>query len=305
MSNLMILFSGDEKIFTPTDSPVIVGRADNSDVQILEPNVSRSHLRVTFGGGAWLIEDISSTGTFETTGLRGSSWKLSNSTTLILSEINGPVLKFKPAERVRQTQTEPASLQPRTVAKLLDFSPDLSKQQAEPSDLPVNTASNLATEPKSVKKITLTSTTPAISPTNSAPTSPPPGDPTGQLKISSEAIKQAQQNYESQTYKPKPQVGVTVVVDGQQVKFDTGAEFTIGRDINANVQLQDTASNSIVSRIHMLVKYQNGAWTVRDLSSRGTFHQGREIPEILIARHSLELLMGDPKLGIPVTIEID
>lgn len=60
---LRITWDGGSSIFTHADS-VTVGRVPESTITILDPVVSRAHLRFTYINDVWTFEDLSSNGTF-------------------------------------------------------------------------------------------------------------------------------------------------------------------------------------------------------------------------------------------------
>ena len=99
-----------------------------------------------------------------------------------------------------------------------------------------------------------------------------------------------------------------IVVEGPGVgsEYDlepngAGASFTVGRDPQAEVALQDGA----VSRRHFRIDYRNGAWWVADLGSRNqTFLNGKPVREAALG-HGDTLRVGDCELrfenpGAPV-----
>ena len=69
----IILFSGDHpgRVYTLFRDSVLIGRADDADVQVVDPSVSARHARIVNGPHGFEIEDLGSTnGTFVGSGER-------------------------------------------------------------------------------------------------------------------------------------------------------------------------------------------------------------------------------------------
>jgi ABC transport system ATP-binding/permease protein len=69
-------------------------------------------------------------------------------------------------------------------------------------------------------------------------------------------------------------VRLVAEVDGEAFVAEPGKLLIIGRDVNADVPVE----NSRVSRQHLRISFDQGQWTFRDLSSaNGTFLEGRAV----------------------------
>ena len=77
-------------------------------------------------------------------------------------------------------------------------------------------------------------------------------------------------------------------VDGEAFVAEPGKLLIIGRDVNADVPVE----NSRVSRQHLRVSFEDGSWVFRDLSSaNGTFLSGEPAKQGIIS-NGLALTLG-------------
>ncbi len=63
-TEIMVSYSGGNKILTQADMPVIIGRGEKADITIDAPLASRSHVRLEYNRGKFVLADQSTNGTF-------------------------------------------------------------------------------------------------------------------------------------------------------------------------------------------------------------------------------------------------
>lgn len=64
LAEICFSWRGDNQMFAASDTPVHVGRSTGAQLCIGDPRVSRQHARVDWRGGAFLLTDLSSYGTW-------------------------------------------------------------------------------------------------------------------------------------------------------------------------------------------------------------------------------------------------
>jgi hypothetical protein len=63
-TEIMISYMGGSKTLTKADMPIIIGRGANADVTIDAPLASRSHVKIDYNRGKFVLADQSTNGTF-------------------------------------------------------------------------------------------------------------------------------------------------------------------------------------------------------------------------------------------------
>jgi len=63
-TELMISYLGGSKVLTQADMPIVIGRGANADVTIDAPLASRSHVKIDYNRGKFVLADQSTNGTF-------------------------------------------------------------------------------------------------------------------------------------------------------------------------------------------------------------------------------------------------
>ena len=81
-------------------------------------------------------------------------------------------------------------------------------------------------------------------------------------------------------------------VEGEEHRFGHPETVTVGRRSDSSVVLTDR----VASRVHLRVEAVEGAWAVTNLSSEGTFHEGRPIGSRTFDE-ALTLRLGHPSAG--------
>ncbi|MCK9900450.1 ATP-binding cassette domain-containing protein [Frankia sp. Cpl3] len=81
-----------------------------------------------------------------------------------------------------------------------------------------------------------------------------------------------------------------VVTEAGAATVPAGEQFIIGRARTADYVIAD----SRVSRRHLLVEQTGGGWSVRDISSNGTWVDGQRMPEALPVHGEVRFRLGTP-----------
>ncbi|MCW8831235.1 MAG: adenylate/guanylate cyclase domain-containing protein [Gammaproteobacteria bacterium] len=63
-SQITMTYSGQQKILTQADTPITIGRGAKADITIDAPLASRSHVRLDYNRGKFVLSDQSTNGTF-------------------------------------------------------------------------------------------------------------------------------------------------------------------------------------------------------------------------------------------------
>jgi ABC transport system ATP-binding/permease protein len=93
---------------------------------------------------------------------------------------------------------------------------------------------------------------------------------------------------------------LVVSVDGQRRSFTPGSTVVFGRGNDCQIVITDTR----VSRRHLEVSWQGGAWFVRDLgSANGTFRDGRQLGTEPVAG-TVSLRLGHASNGPLVELSV-
>lgn len=83
---------------------------------------------------------------------------------------------------------------------------------------------------------------------------------------------------------------VTVRYDGAERTFAAGHDVTIGRDLRADVRVADP----LISRVHLLLRYDQGRWTAIDNGSlNGLYVNNRRVPTVDI-QDGQRINIGNP-----------
>lgn len=117
-------------------------------------------------------------------------------------------------------------------------------------------------------------------------TPPPPGDPLGDLPNPAETF------VESSTLR--------LHVDGEDYLFLPGVEITIGRDPSCTVVVDE--HHTLVSRKHLRVVHQSGKWWFEDISSKGSYVDGRTLSGPYKAEGAFVVELGDRIGGTPLRV---
>jgi ABC transport system ATP-binding/permease protein len=92
---------------------------------------------------------------------------------------------------------------------------------------------------------------------------------------------------------------LTVRTNGSKRTFAPGHDVVIGRDLRADVRIAD----KLVSRAHVLLRFESGRWTAIDNGSlNGMFVDQRRVPTIDI-RDGMSINISNPN-GPRVTFEV-
>lgn len=81
-----------------------------------------------------------------------------------------------------------------------------------------------------------------------------------------------------------------VVTEAGAATVPAGEQFVIGRARTADYVIAD----SRVSRRHLLIEQDGGGWSVRDISSNGTWVDGQRMPEVVDVRGEVRFRLGTP-----------
>ena len=84
-----------------------VGRRDDSVVVVTDPRVSREHVRLSWGGQGWVLENVGRSGTF-VSGQPVAQYPLGRPVEARLAVPDGPAVRFEPAP-VREEAPAPAA----------------------------------------------------------------------------------------------------------------------------------------------------------------------------------------------------
>lgn len=89
-------------------------------------------------------------------------------------------------------------------------------------------------------------------------------------------------------------------IDGEDYLFLPGSEITIGRDPSCTVVVDE--HHTLVSRKHLRVVHQSGRWWFEDISSKGSFVDGRALSGPYKAEGAFVVELGDRIGGTPLRV---
>lgn len=89
-------------------------------------------------------------------------------------------------------------------------------------------------------------------------------------------------------------------IDGHDFSFGPETTVTIGRDPACLVRVDER--HTLVSRRHLQIVHDDGAWWLEDHSSKGTFVNGRPIRSPYKAEGAFVAYLGDDDAGTPLKI---
>ncbi len=89
-------------------------------------------------------------------------------------------------------------------------------------------------------------------------------------------------------------------VDGEDYLFLPGVEITIGRDPSCTVVVDE--HHTLVSRKHLRVVHQSGRWWFEDISSKGSYVDGRALSGPYKAEGAFVVELGDRVGGTPLRV---
>ncbi len=89
-------------------------------------------------------------------------------------------------------------------------------------------------------------------------------------------------------------------VDGEDYLFLPGVEITIGRDPGCTVVVDE--HHTLVSRKHLRVIHQSGKWWFEDISSKGSYVDGRALSGPYKAEGAFVVELGDRIGGTPLRV---
>ncbi len=89
-------------------------------------------------------------------------------------------------------------------------------------------------------------------------------------------------------------------VDGRDYTFLPGVVVTVGRDPSCLVQLEER--HSLVSRRHLEIEHRDGDWWINDISSKGTYIDGRRVSGVYKAEGAFLTQLGDDDAGTPMRV---
>jgi RsiW-degrading membrane proteinase PrsW (M82 family) len=94
--NELVVSHGDQRAVLQPDQVAYVGRRDDSAVVVTDPRVSREHIRLSWGGRGWVLENVGRSGTF-VSGQPVTQYHLGQPVEARLAVPDGPAVRFEPA----------------------------------------------------------------------------------------------------------------------------------------------------------------------------------------------------------------
>ncbi len=94
--NELVVRHGDQRAVLQPGQVAYVGRRDDSAVVVTDPRVSREHVRLSWGGQGWVLENVGRSGTF-VSGQPVAQYQLGRPVEARLAVPDGPAVRFEPA----------------------------------------------------------------------------------------------------------------------------------------------------------------------------------------------------------------
>jgi RsiW-degrading membrane proteinase PrsW (M82 family) len=94
--NELVVRHGDQRAVLQPGQVAYVGRRDDSVVVVTDPRVSREHVRLSWGGQGWVLENVGRSGTF-VSGQPVAQYQLGRPVEARLAVPDGPAVRFEPA----------------------------------------------------------------------------------------------------------------------------------------------------------------------------------------------------------------
>ena len=94
--NELVVRHGDQRAVLHPGQVAYVGRRDDSAVVVTDPRVSREHVRLSWGGQGWVLENVGRSGTF-VSGQPVAEYQLGRPVEARLAVPDGPAVRFEPA----------------------------------------------------------------------------------------------------------------------------------------------------------------------------------------------------------------
>jgi RsiW-degrading membrane proteinase PrsW (M82 family) len=105
--NELVVSHGEQRAVLQPGQVGYVGRRDDSVVVVTDPRVSREHVRLSWGGQGWMLENVGRSGTF-VSGQPVTQYHLGRPVEARLAVPDGPAVRFEPAP-VREEAPAPAA----------------------------------------------------------------------------------------------------------------------------------------------------------------------------------------------------
>ncbi len=93
---------------------------------------------------------------------------------------------------------------------------------------------------------------------------------------------------------------ISLSIDDRDFTFLPGTEITVGRDPSCLVTVDER--HSLVSRRHLTITHQDGAWWIQDTSTKGTYVDGRKINGPTRAEGAFLAQLGDDDAGVALRV---
>ena len=100
--NELVVRHGDQRAVLQPGQVAYVGRRDDSVVVVTDPRVSREHVRLSWGGQGWVLENVGRSGTF-VSGQQVTQYQLGRPVEARLAVPDGPAVHFEPAPAAEET----------------------------------------------------------------------------------------------------------------------------------------------------------------------------------------------------------
>ncbi len=100
--NELVVRHGDQRAVLQPGQVAYVGRRDDSVVVVTDPRVSREHVRLSWGGQGWVLENVGRSGTF-VSGQQVTQYQLGRPVEARLAVPDGPAVRFEPAPAAEET----------------------------------------------------------------------------------------------------------------------------------------------------------------------------------------------------------
>ena len=100
--NELVVSHGEQRAVLQPGQVGYVGRRDDSVVVVTDPRVSREHVRLSWGGQGWVLENVGRSGTF-VSGQPVAQYHLGRPVEARLAVPDGPAGRFEPAPAAEET----------------------------------------------------------------------------------------------------------------------------------------------------------------------------------------------------------
>jgi putative serine protease PepD len=269
------------------DRTIRIGRAIEADVVLTAGSVSRQHAVIEVRDGSWVVADAGSNfGTF-VDGQRISEHRVTGRVAVTCGpDAPGASLTIYPEPAapaaISVPSHAPAPVPPPPASPFAPPAPPGSSGPAGPAAPEEAGGTPYAPPPPT-----------GVMASAEPPAPPGAGDPFGQTQIVGVGQGPGHPGHPAATSGPD----LLLVAEGREHRFRHPTPITIGRHPDSTVVLTDPAA----SRAHGRIDPVPGGWVYVNVSSEGTYHDGRRVTGERV-EDRMQLRLGHPVAGPEVTV---